>query len=219
MAAIGTAQESPPEKASRLVPGYWWRRVKGKRRITEWRAVPGYEARRFKAGARVVRALKGLPWWAKAAPAVAAVALVVTLCASRVAGNPASQGGFHDTETVSVSFEAGTWGCGGHGGCSGGHGGCCSGAVDSAVYGNSPADEAAGGGEGGQGGNGGPGENAGDGNSGSAENAGGVTGGGAGSQDGSLDGSGGGAGGGGGSGSGDAGGGSDGGGTGSGAGE
>ncbi|MEW6447752.1 MAG: hypothetical protein AB1426_06660 [Bacillota bacterium] len=69
----------------------------------EWQAVPGYEARRFKAGARVAAALKNLPWWAKALPAVVGLPLVVTLCAGIVAGNPVSRG-FSDTETVTMSF-------------------------------------------------------------------------------------------------------------------
>lgn len=95
----------------------------------QWQAVPGYEARRFKVGARVLEAAKALPWWAKVAPAVAVMVLVATLCAGRVAGNPASQGGFSDTETATMSFQAGTWGCGG------GHGGC---GVGESVYGQQP---------------------------------------------------------------------------------
>ncbi|MDI6631483.1 MAG: hypothetical protein AB1507_05450 [Bacillota bacterium] len=137
---MGTAEKSPPEKKSPSVLGGETPQAGGEA-PEKWKAVPGYEARRFKVGARVVRALRALPWWAKALPAVVGMVLVVTLSAAKVAGSPASQGGFSDTETATMSFQAGTWGCG-HGGC----GGC---AVGESAYGRPPE---------GSGGNGGCGE-------------------------------------------------------------
>lgn len=126
------------QEDNRREPGYWFRRVKGKRPAVGWRAVPGYEACRFKVGARVVQAVRALPWWAKVLPVAVAVAVAVGFGAARVLGNPLpAGGGFSDTETVTMSFTVACpeQGCGGgngngdgkhNGNCSGGNGGGCS---------------------------------------------------------------------------------------------
>jgi len=92
-----------------------------------WQAAPGCEAPRRGVGERVARTWKAVPWWAKLLPAVVGAFIVITLYAGDVFGNVLNQGGFSDTETMTMTFQAAAWEDGdkdGDGDCNrGGHGG------------------------------------------------------------------------------------------------